>query len=78
MNPGSMFDKACSCFIKRSIVNSKPSLWLFIDLIHDLEDRSFFQEFVADFALQISKNLEKFKAIHLRASHKFLQGISQS
>ena len=77
MNPGSMFDKASSCLIERSIMDSEPSLWLFIDLVHDLEDRSFFQEIVADFALKITKNLEEFKTIHLRASHEFFQGIGQ-
>ncbi len=75
MNPGSMLYKAGPCFVERSIMNSEPSLWLFIDLIHDLEDGSFFQEIVADLALQISKHFEELKAIHLRASHQFLQGI---
>lgn len=59
-------------------MNCEPCLRLFIDLIHDLEDGAFFQEIVADLALQVSQDLEEFKAVHLWASHQLLQGIGQS
>lgn len=58
-------------------MNSKPSLRLFVHLIHDLEDGPFLQEIVADLALKISKNFKEFKTIHLRAPHELLQGIGQ-
>jgi hypothetical protein len=75
MHPGSVLDKASSRLVQRGVVNSKPGLGLFVHLIHDLEDGAFLQEVVADLALEISKDFEEFKAIHLRASHEFLQGV---
>jgi len=78
VNPCSMLHEASSGLVERSIMNCEPCLRLFIDLIHDLEDGAFFQEIVADLALQVSQDLEEFKAVHLWASHQLLQGIGQS
>lgn len=41
-------------------MNSKPSLGLFVHLVHNLKDGAFFQEIIANFALQISQHLEEF------------------
>lgn len=77
VNPCSVLDEASSCLVEGSVVNCEPSFWLLVDLIHDLEDRAFFQEIVADLALQVSEDLEELEAVHLWASHQLLQGVSQ-
>ena len=78
IKPESMLEETDSSFVKCGKLYCEPGVLIGVELVHKLEQRTFFKKFATDIGLDFTQNLKKLSTAYSGMAHQFFHCVRQS